>query len=92
MKNSIDVDVVDSHRYFIDAIIDGNTDNAWRFTGFYGEPETYRRSKAWSKLRSLNSRMNIPWICGGDFNEIVRKEENGVGSLEITIKCNFSEM
>ena len=75
MKNSIDVDVVDSHRYFIDAIIDGNTDNAWRFTGFYGEPETYRRSKAWSKLRSLNSRMNIPWICGGDFNEIVRKEE-----------------
>ena len=75
MKNSIDVDVVDSHRYFIDAIIDGNTDNAWRFTGFYGEPETYRRSKAWSKLRSLNSRVNIPWICGGDFNEIVRKEE-----------------
>ena len=91
-KNSINVDVIDSHRYFIDTVIDGNTANAWRFTGFYGESETHRRSEAWSKLRSLNSRMNIPWICGGDFNEIVRKEENGVGFLEITIKCNCSEM
>ena len=45
-KNSINVDVVDSHRYFIDTIIDGNTENAWRFTGFYGEPETHRRSEA----------------------------------------------
>ena len=74
-KNSINIDVVDSHMYFIDTIINENTENAWRFTGFYGESETHRRSKAWSKLRSLNSRMNIPWICGGDFNEIVRQEE-----------------
>ena len=45
-------------------IINGNTEDAWRFTGFYGEPETHRRSEAWNKLRSLNARMNIPWICG----------------------------
>ena len=59
-KNSINIDVVDSHRYFIDTIINGNSDNAWRLTGFYGELETHRRSEAWSKLRSLNNRMNIP--------------------------------
>ena len=70
-KNSINIDVVDSHRYYIDTIINGNTEIVWRFTGFYGEPETHRRSEAWNKLRSLNARMNIPWICGGDFNEIV---------------------
>ena len=28
-KNSINVDVIDSHRYFIDTVIDGNTANAW---------------------------------------------------------------
>ena len=38
-KNSINVDVINSHRYFIDTVIDGNTANAWRFTGFYGEPK-----------------------------------------------------
>ena len=28
-KNSINIDVVDSHRYYIDTIINGNTENAW---------------------------------------------------------------
>ena len=66
-KNSINIDVVDSYRYFIDMIINGNSDNAWQFTGFYGEPETHKRSEVWSKLRSLKNRMNIPWIYGGRF-------------------------
>ena len=91
-KSSINIEVVDSHRYYIDTIINGNTEDAWRFTGFYGKPETHRRSEAWNKLRSLNARMNIPWICGGDFNEIVRHDEKWVGHLEIIIKCNYSEM
>ena len=64
-KSSINIEVVDSYRYYIDTIINGNTEDAWRFTGFYGEPKTHRRSEAWNKLRSLNARMNIPWICGG---------------------------
>ena len=79
-KSSINIEVVDSHRYYVDTIINGNTADAWRFTSFYGEPETHRRSEAWSKLRSLNARMNIPWICGGDFNEIVRQEEKWGGA------------
>ena len=28
-KNSINIDVVDSHEYYIDMIINGNTENAW---------------------------------------------------------------
>ena len=101
-KNSINIDVVDSHRYCIDTIINGNTENAWRFTGFYGEPETHRRGEAWSKLRSLNSSMNIPWICGGDFNEIVRQEEKWGGAprdhnqmqsfRDVIDECSFMDL
>ena len=101
-KNSINIDVVDSHRYYIVTIINGNTENAWRFTGFYGEPETHRRSEAWSKLRSLNSRMNIPRICGGDFNEIVRQEEKWGGAprdhnqmqlfRDVIDECSFMDL
>lgn len=40
----------DSHKYFIDTTIDKGMDSKWRFTGFYGEPETAKRHKAWSKL------------------------------------------
>ena len=68
-----------SGKYYIDAIIDKNTENAWRLTGFYGEPETARRIEAWNKLGSLNSQPNIPWLCVGDFNEITRQDEK-VGS------------
>ena len=64
-----------SDKYYIDAVIDKNTSNQWRFTGFYGEPETARRSEAWSKLRQLNFDSVMPWLCMGDFNEITRQEE-----------------
>ena len=62
--------VVDSHRYYIDAIINGGMEDVWRFTGFYGEPDTTRRGEVWDKLRSLNWGRNIPWLYAGDFNEI----------------------
>ena len=42
---------------------------------FYGEPDTSRCGEAWDSLRSLNHHPNIPWLCAGDFNEIVRQEE-----------------
>ena len=42
-KNTVNLTVVDSHRYYINTIINGNSENEWRFIGFYGEPETVRR-------------------------------------------------
>ena len=101
-KISINIEIVDSHRYFIDTIINGNTEDAWRFTGFYGEPETHRRSEGWSKLSSLNSRLSIPWICGGDFNETVRQEEKWGGAprdhnqmqlfRDVIDECSFMDL
>ena len=35
------------------------------------EPNTARRHEAWSELRRLNHHPAVPWICMGDFNEIV---------------------
>ena len=71
-KNSVNLTVVESHKYYIDVVINKNDDDEWRFTGFYGEPDSSRRNEAWAKLRSLNSSQNIPWLCAGDFNEITR--------------------
>ena len=36
---------------------------------------TTRRQEAWTKLRTLNDKPLIPWLCAGDFNEITRQEE-----------------
>ncbi|KAL0009461.1 hypothetical protein SO802_010963 [Lithocarpus litseifolius] len=64
----------------IDAIINKGKEDAWRFTGFYGEPVTHNRFESWDMLRQLNNRLNLPWICAGDFNEIVRSSEKLQGS------------
>jgi exonuclease III len=35
---------------------------AWKFTGFYGHPETAKREEAWSLLRHLSQLLPV---CGG---------------------------
>ena len=42
-KNDLLIDVVSSSLNHIDVIINKDTEEAWRFTGFYGEPETHKR-------------------------------------------------
>ena len=79
-KASINLTVEDSDRYYIDAVIDKNTENEWRLMGFYGEANTTRRHEAWDKLRALNSQLEKSWLCYGDFNKIIRQDENLRGS------------
>ena len=67
-------------KYHIDVIINKNTDLAWRFTGFYGEPETQRRHESWNLLRRLHRKFQIPWLCAGDFNELLRSDEKMGGN------------
>ena len=71
-KNSIDVHVDSFSEYHIDSIIDKGSDEVWRFIGFYGELVIRKRIEAWNKLRLLNTKHNLPWLCTGDFNEITR--------------------
>ena len=69
-------------KYYIDSIVDGNLESAWRLTGFYGEPNTNHRFEGWNKLRMLNSKPKLPWVCFGDFNELLEVEEKKGGRSE----------
>ncbi|XP_041027305.1 uncharacterized protein LOC121267465 [Juglans microcarpa x Juglans regia] len=44
-------------------------------TGFYGQPTTAKRSASWDLLRLIHSRTHNPWLCMGDFNEIMFQDE-----------------
>ncbi|XP_028113864.1 uncharacterized protein LOC114311894 [Camellia sinensis] len=48
---------------------------SWQFTGFYGNPNTSLRGDSWELLRRLQDQMNLPWVCAGDFNEILYAHE-----------------
>uniref|UniRef100_A0A803Q9W0 Reverse transcriptase n=1 Tax=Cannabis sativa TaxID=3483 RepID=A0A803Q9W0_CANSA len=56
--------------FHIDAWINKEEDLAWRFTGFYGDPDPSQRKHSWQLLKRIARNHNGPWLCGGDFNEI----------------------
>ncbi|KAM1271218.1 hypothetical protein ACFX2J_032061 [Malus domestica] len=63
-------------RYFSPNHIDrecsiGGSSTWWRFTSFYGFPNTTDRHLSWALLSSLNRQSSLPWLCVGDFNEVL---------------------
>lgn len=66
----------------IDVVVeDVGGGNPWRVTGFYGHPEYGRRRDSWELLKSLGNQSALPWVCCGDFNEIVESSEKEGGLL-----------
>ena len=74
-KKDIMVDVQTSSDSHIDAVVDQGMNDAWQTTGFYGNPNLASREDSWSLLRELSCHFSLPWVCIGDFNEIIRVEE-----------------
>ncbi|KAK6120367.1 hypothetical protein DH2020_045847 [Rehmannia glutinosa] len=61
----------------IDSMIQDGYKN-WRFTGFYGNPDASQRKYSWDlmrKLASIQELKHLPWLLGGDFNEICSHNE-----------------
>ncbi|KAL5830904.1 hypothetical protein ACOSQ4_016258 [Xanthoceras sorbifolium] len=67
----------------VDVGVNGNCwdsdGSLWRFTGFYGDPISANRIHSWSLIRRLAGLSNLPWLIGGDFNEILRWEDKTGG-------------
>ena len=79
-KNSSKVWVGSFSTYHIDAIINGGIEDAWRLTGFYGEPKTSIRNERWNMLRMLGSKPKLSWCCFRDFNELLEVEDKKGGA------------
>ena len=73
-SKKVSVSISSYSQHHIDAIMDYDA-AAWRFTGFYGSPTVAGKMVAWDLLRVLRGHHRLPWICGGDFNELLHGEE-----------------
>jgi hypothetical protein len=71
-KNALDIYNYSS--FHINAMVkdlDGN--EQWRFIGFYGQPDSAKRMESWALLKHLSQFQPLPWLCAGDFNEILEQ-------------------
>lgn len=74
----------------------------WRFTSFYGESRRELRYRSWDYLRYLNTQSDLPWLCAGDFNEVLeaheqfggqgRPERQKEGFRGVVEACNFVDL
>lgn len=53
----------------------------WQFIGFYGEPRREHRKDSWYKLRFLRAQLDVPWLCMGDFNDVLAANEH-IGDID----------
>ncbi|XP_074315672.1 uncharacterized protein LOC141651878 [Silene latifolia] len=65
---------------------------SWRVTGFYGWPAMSDRHLSWELLRLLCSQETDPWLCIGDFNEILYANEMKGGNCPQWQMTNFMEV
>ncbi|TXG53035.1 hypothetical protein EZV62_022204 [Acer yangbiense] len=86
-KDNSDVSVLSFSLGHIDARVCSEDDFCWQFSGFYGDPISSRRKLSWALLRRLREVDNLPWVCDGDFNDILSMTEKEGGSAK-----SFSDM
>jgi hypothetical protein len=67
---SLFVEVQDINERFVDSYIHVSPSSPqWRITCVYGEPRVEDRHHMWDLLRNLKTRLNLPCLVVGDFNE-----------------------
>lgn len=81
-KKGVKVDLQSYSSNHIDVRVQTpNNSQPWRCTGIYGVADQSLRHQSWDSLRSLASGGDLPWVVGGDYNEILSNDEKEGGSL-----------
>ncbi|XP_041001573.1 uncharacterized protein LOC121247264 [Juglans microcarpa x Juglans regia] len=101
-NSDLGVELKSFSRYHIDVHIKTEDLWEWRFTGLYGNPEVSSRCSTWNLIRTLNSIEQIPWLLGGNFNEVLHLHEKRGGRprsitqigvfREVLTDCNLRDL
>jgi endonuclease/exonuclease/phosphatase family metal-dependent hydrolase len=92
-NNSIKLDILSYSQYHIDAVVTPSLEEPWRLTCVYGEAQASERHKTWDMLKFIKASSPLPWLCIGDFNEVLIREEHvGVNERSNTQIQAFREM
>ncbi|KAL5550690.1 hypothetical protein UlMin_000866 [Ulmus minor] len=79
-SDSITVQLLSGSKRHIDVMVTSLNSICWHFTGLYGNPDTSLRSQFWNLMKRLGDSSSLPWLCGGDLNEILFGHEKQGGA------------
>ena len=92
-KNSVHVEVVSSSPNHINTLVGVNPVDQWRFTRVYGYANSTRKQETWSLLCCLHHKYTFPWLCAGDFNELLWSHEKlGLGPRQDSKMKEFRDV
>jgi len=92
-NNDKKIEFLPYSQYHIDAIVSEAGGDPWRLTCVYGEAQVSETFKTWDLLKHIKSSSPLPWLCIGDFNEVLhRSEHSGVQERIYTQIAGFREM
>jgi exonuclease III len=92
-NNDISIDVLGYSQYHIDVSVSRIGEIPCRHTSVYGEAQTSERDRTWNMMKDIASTSSLPWLCLGDFNEVLHADEHeGVGHRTLTQMQGFREM
>jgi hypothetical protein len=103
-KDEVVLDLKTYSKYHIDMWVTEDITNGrkWRFTGFYGDSKRSQRKESWRLLRFLRNASDLPWLCAGDFNEVLSDQEQFGGNdreewmmegfREVVQYCGFTDL
>ena len=80
-------------QYHLDVIVTEQGIDPWCLTMVYGEAQVSERHKTWDMLKFIRSANALPWLCIGDFNEVLhRYEHDGAAELSYSQMAGFRDM
>lgn len=85
-NSEVVVEVKSFSKHHIDAVVNFENGTYWRCTGIYRHLEAKQKHNTWTLLHRLTGLSSLPWLCFGDFNEILHLNEK-IGRHNICVSA-----
>ncbi|KAF7129888.1 hypothetical protein RHSIM_Rhsim10G0112100 [Rhododendron simsii] len=81
-NKEVELDVELATKNFMHVIVsDKSVSSCWATTFIYGCPTRAGRALVWEDIRRIARSERLPWLCMGDFNQVLRGEDKMGGVM-----------